>query len=53
MEIVSQVITPDGQVVYQKEGKLDILDLRRAILANMPDVVAYPGQHDYWIATRK
>jgi len=42
------VITPDGQVVYQKEGKLDVLDLRRAILRHMPDVVAYPGQHAYW-----
>ena len=47
------VIAPDGKVVYQKEGKLDILELRRAILANMPDVAAYPGQHDYWAGTGK
>ena len=44
------VITPDGKMVYQKEGKLDIYELRRAILRHMPDVVAYPGQHDYWNA---
>ena len=31
------VIAPDGKVLYQKEGKLDILEMRRAILANMPD----------------
>jgi hypothetical protein len=42
------VITPDGKLVYQKEGKLDVLEMRRAILRNMPDVAAYPGQHDYW-----
>ena len=42
------VITPDGKAVYTKEGKLDVLDLRRAILRHMPDVVAYPGQHAYW-----
>lgn len=42
------VITPDGKMVYQKEGKLDIYELRRAILRHMPDVAAYPGQHDYW-----
>jgi peroxiredoxin len=47
------VITPDGNVVYQKEGKLDIFELRRAILRNMPDVVAYPGQHDYWNSIAK
>ena len=42
------VIAPDGKVVYQRAGKLDILTLRRAILASMPDVVAYPGQQAYW-----
>jgi thiol-disulfide isomerase/thioredoxin len=47
------VITPDGKVAYQKEGKLDIYELRRAILRNMPDVVAYPGQHDYWNSVSK
>ena len=47
------VITPEGKVVYEKEGKLDIYELRRAILRNMPDVVAYPGQHDYWNSIAK
>ena len=42
------VIAPDGTLVYQKEGKLDVLEMRRAILRHMPDVAAYPGQHDYW-----
>ena len=31
-----------------KEGKLDILELRRAILANMPDTKSYFGQQAYW-----
>ena len=44
------VITPDGKLVYEKEGKLDVLEVRRAILRHMPDVVAYPGQYDYWNA---
>lgn len=42
------VIAPDGKVLYQKEGKLDILELRRAILANMPDTKSYFGQQAYW-----
>ena len=42
------VIAPDGTLIYQQEGKLDVLEMRRAILRHMPDVAAYPGQHDYW-----
>ena len=42
------VIAADGTLIYQKEGKLDVLEMRRAILRHMPDVTAYPGQHDYW-----
>jgi peroxiredoxin len=44
----TMVIAPDGKVLYQKEGKLDILEMRRAILANMPDTKAYFGQQAYW-----
>ena len=44
----TMVIAPDGKVLFQKEGKLDILEMRRAILANMPDTKAYFGQQAYW-----
>lgn len=46
----TMVLAPDGKVLYQKEGKLDILDLRRVILANMPDTRSYIGQQAYWQA---
>jgi peroxiredoxin len=46
----TMVIAPDGKVLFQKEGKLDILEMRRAILANMPDTKAYFGQQAYWQA---
>jgi thiol-disulfide isomerase/thioredoxin len=46
----TMVIAPDGKVLYQKEGKLDILELRRVILANMPDTRSYIGQQAYWQA---
>jgi peroxiredoxin len=42
------VIGPDGKIIYQKEGKLDILDMRRAVLKNMPDGRSYIGQLAYW-----
>jgi len=46
----TMVIAPDGKVLYEKEGKIDILDLRRTILANMPDTRSYIGQQAYWQA---
>ena len=44
------VIAPNGDVVYQEEGALTILALRRAILQNLPDSKDYPGQQAYWSA---
>ena len=46
----TMVLAPDGKVLYQKEGRVDILDLRRVILANMPDTRSYIGQQAYWQA---
>ena len=43
------VIAPDGtKVLYEKEGKIDLLALRRAVLANMADTRGYPGNQAYW-----
>jgi hypothetical protein len=44
------VIAPNGDVVYQELGSLDILKLRRAILANLPDDKDHPGVQGYWAA---
>jgi len=37
----------DGKVLYQQVGDLDVLALRRAILANLPDP-DYLGHRTYW-----
>lgn len=42
------VIGADGKVLYQKEGKIDILEVRRTILTAMPDTRSYIGQQAYW-----
>lgn len=42
------LIAPNGDIVYQELGELDSLKLRRAILANLPDDPAHPGQQAYW-----
>jgi thiol-disulfide isomerase/thioredoxin len=40
------VIGPDGKMLYRKQGSIDILELRRAILANLPS--DYEGFNKYW-----
>jgi peroxiredoxin len=48
-EPLTMVIAPGGAVLYQKEGKIDILEVRRIVLANMPDMRAYIGSKAYWM----
>jgi peroxiredoxin len=43
----TMVIAPGGKVLYQKEGEVDILELRRIILAQLPDQ-SYVGHAAYW-----
>lgn len=43
----TMVIAPGGQVLYEKEGEVDILELRRVILAHLPDQ-SYVGHRAYW-----
>ncbi len=40
------VIAPDGTMLYRKQGSVDILELRRIILANL--LSDYEGFNRYW-----
>jgi peroxiredoxin len=40
------LLAPDGKVLYQKQGDVDISELRRKILANLP--TDYIGFAKYW-----
>ena len=40
------LIAPDGKVLYKKQGSIDILELRRTILANLDS--DYIGFNRYW-----
>ena len=40
-----------GKVLYQKEGEVDVLELRRIILGYLPDPT-YVGHRAYWAAAR-
>ena len=41
------LLAPDGKGLYREEGEVDILKLRRIILANLPDL-DYIGHRAYW-----
>jgi thiol-disulfide isomerase/thioredoxin len=41
------LIAPDGKVLYRRQGEVDILEIRRVILANLPDP-DYLGHRAYW-----
>src|SRR5271157_5413669 len=43
----TMLIAPDGKVIYEKQGEIDVLELRRIILANLPDP-DYIGHRAYW-----
>ena len=43
------LISPDGKLLYQEQGEVDVLKLRRIILANLPDP-DYIGHRAYWAA---
>jgi peroxiredoxin len=44
------LIAPNGDILYQEQGDVTILALRRAILASLPDTKDYPGLQAYWSA---
>jgi hypothetical protein len=41
------LIDKDGKVLYRREGDIDLLELRRTILANLH--TDYAGFREYWI----
>lgn len=45
------VLGPDGKMLYEEQGEVDILKLRRTILANLPDA-DYLGHRAYWASAK-
>ena len=44
------LIGTNGEILYQTQGEMNTLDVRRAILKNVADDL-YIGQHAYWNST--
>jgi peroxiredoxin len=45
------VLSPDGKILYQEKGEVDILKLRRIVLGNLPDA-DYLGHRAYWASAK-
>jgi peroxiredoxin len=48
----SMLIRPGGEVVYEHQGTIDPLQMRRRIIANLPDD-DYKGHQAYWQSAEK
>ena len=44
----TMVIAPDGHVIFKHAGEVDVLALRRLLLANLPDAGPFAGNAEYW-----
>ena len=42
------LMAADGDILFQQQGDLDMMELRRAILANLPDDKQHQGAQHYW-----
>ncbi|HKQ87872.1 MAG TPA: redoxin domain-containing protein [Candidatus Acidoferrales bacterium] len=47
------VIGPNGNVVFQKAGKVNILEVRRHVLASIPNDGPWFGVQEYWTSVIK
>ncbi|MGA3087969.1 MAG: redoxin domain-containing protein [Terriglobales bacterium] len=45
---VTVLIAPNGEVLFHEQGEIDLMDIRRAILTNLPDDPAHLGSQKYW-----
>jgi len=47
------VIAPNGKVVYQKVGNADILNVRRYVMATIPNDGPWADVQEYWTSVLK
>ena len=45
---VTVLIGPDGKLLFDQQGEIDLMEIRRAILANLPDEPGHEGSQKYW-----
>jgi thiol-disulfide isomerase/thioredoxin len=45
---VTVLIGTDGRLLLDEQGEIDLMEIRRAILANLPDDPGHEGSQKYW-----
>ena len=45
---VTVLLGPKGEVLFHEQGEIDLMEIRRAILANLPDEPSHVGSQKYW-----
>jgi hypothetical protein len=45
---VTVLLAPNGDVLFHEQGEIDLMEIRRAILANLPDDSTHRGSQRYW-----
>ena len=45
---VTVLISADGKLLFDQQGEIDLMEIRRAILANLPDELGHEGSQKYW-----
>jgi thiol-disulfide isomerase/thioredoxin len=47
---VTVFLSPKGDLLFDQQGEIDLMQIRRTILANLPDDASHPGSQRYWAA---
>ena len=47
---VTVLLGPKGEVLFHEQGEINLMEIRRAILANLPDEPSHVGSQKYWAA---
>jgi thiol-disulfide isomerase/thioredoxin len=45
---VTVLLGSKGEVLFNEQGEIDLMEIRRAILANLPDEPTHAGSQKYW-----
>lgn len=45
---ITVLLGPQGELLFHQQGEIDLMEIRRAILANLPDEPGHEGSQQYW-----
>jgi hypothetical protein len=45
---ISVLLSPGGEILFSEQGEIDLMQIRRAILAHLPDDPEHVGSQAYW-----